>query len=78
MAQKTLPYKRKCYDCGKRVSLSLLTWAEQKDPITKRKPRCPSCWSKYAPTPVRELPEVLDLEPIFELMGVSSVEELFG
>jgi DNA-directed RNA polymerase subunit RPC12/RpoP len=76
MVQKTLPYKQKCYGCGKRVSLTLLTWAEQKDDI--RKARCPSCWSKYTPEPAREIPKVLDLEPIFELMGVTSVEELFG
>lgn len=78
MISNTVPFKEKCYGCGKKVSLSLLSWAEQKDAITERKPRCPSCWSKYTPPAVQELPEEIDLEPIFELMGVTSVEELFA
>jgi DNA-directed RNA polymerase subunit RPC12/RpoP len=77
MGQKTLPYKQKCCDCSRKVSLSLLTWSEQKDVIAERKPRCPSCWSKYTPPAVQEIPDVVDLEPIFELMGVTSFEELF-
>ena len=78
MTQNKVPYKEKCYDCSKRVSLSLLSLKEQKEAITERKPGCPSRWSKYTPPAVRELPKEIDLEPIFELMGVTSVEELFA
>lgn len=78
MISNTVSFKEKCYGCGKKVSLSLLFWAEQKDAITERNPRCPSCWSKYTPPAVQELPEEIDLEPILELMGVTSAEELFA
>lgn len=78
MISNTVSFKEKCYECDKKVSLSLLSWAEQKDAITERNPRCPSCWTKYTPPAAQELPEEIDLEPILELMGVTSVEELFA
>jgi hypothetical protein len=83
MISKTLPYKKACYDCGKKVSLSLLTWAEQKDPIGERKARCSPCWSNYVKTRPEEpiskgYLDENDLEGIFEIMNVNSIEELFA
>ena len=83
MISTTVLFKEKCYGCGKKVSLSLLTWSEQKDNIEDRRGRCSSCQTDYMKVKSEE-PDLKvsfddkDQEIIFEVMGVESLEELFA